>query len=223
MRKRWLSVFLSALLLTMLLPACTGSKEAKFDLASFMEDDFYTVDYDDMLGQAYIQPAGVDKGEYKIDYDGFYTIGFEPFIYVDGSVSTCGITVSNTTRGGWVNFDKLVVKIDDINYIFSKLDITKLEDASYTVEFFNIFIDNNATSFMESIVEHQDEVIRVYIIPEEDTITFNFVLSEEMKAGIAKTFEQYEAAGGTSKANMKIVTNGVKKDKLQKFKTEKAD
>ena len=71
MRKRWLSIFLLGLLLTMLLPACAGSKEAEFDLASFMEDDFYTVDYDDMLGQAYIQPAGVDEGDYKIDDDGY--------------------------------------------------------------------------------------------------------------------------------------------------------
>ena len=74
---------------------------------------------------------------------------------------------------------------------------------------------------MESFVEHKNETIRVNITTEWDT--FNFVLPEEAKEGIAKTFEQYEAAGGTSKANMKVVTKGVKKDKVQKFKIEKTD
>ena len=221
MKKRLLSIILLSLPLIMLLSGCFGSKEPQFDLNSFMEDDFFTVDYDEMMGQAYIEPADVAKNAYRIQYDERHTIDFEPFIYVDGPVSVYGIMVIHTANGGWYNLDKLIVKIDDKNYIFSKLDLTQTVDGSTYMEAFYILIDNKAMPFIESFVEHQDETIRVNITTEWDT--FNFVLPEEIKTGVAKTFERFDAAGGTSKANMKIITNGVKKDKVQRFKTEKAD
>ena len=223
MKKRLLSIILISLSLIMLLSACFSSKGRQFDLDYFMEDDFFAVDYDEMMGQAYIEPTAVAEGVYKINYDGFYTIGFEPFVYVDGTVSVCGITVSNASRGGFMDLEKLIVKIDKKNYIFSKLDVSQIEDSSGSVEFFNVFIDNKAMPFMESFIEHQNEAIRVNITTEHDNFDFNFVLSDEIKAGVAKTFEQFDAAGGTNKANMKVIKQGVKKDKIQKFKIEKAD
>lgn len=221
MKKRCLSIILISLSLIVLLSACFGSKEPQFDLNSFMEDDFFAVDYDEMMGQAYIEPAAVAENAYKIQYDERHTIDFEPFVYVDGPVSVYGIMVIHTANGGWKNLDKLIVKIDDTNYIFSKLDLIQTVDGSTYMESFYILIDNKAMPFIESFIEHQDETIRVNITTEWDT--FNFVLPEEIKTGVVKMFEQFEAAGGTSKANMKIITNGVKKDKVQKFKTEKAD
>ena len=158
MKKRWFSIILISLSLILLLSACFGSKEPQFDLNSFMEDDFFAVDYDEMMGQAYIEPAAVAKNAYRIQYDERHTIDFEPFVYVDGPVSVYGIMVIHTANGGWNNLDKLIVKIDDTNYIFSKLDLTQTVDGSTYMEGFYILIDNKAMPFIESFVEYHYRV-----------------------------------------------------------------
>lgn len=224
MGKKSISAILMCFLwLTMLLAGCAGPQEVPFDLGSFMEDDFFAVDYDEMMAQASIQPAAVAEGVYDIHYDDNHTIGFQPFVSVDGPSSVCGITVTHTTRSGWWNPNELIVKIDGKNYVFSKFKVIQdvdLDTSTYT-ETFTVLIDNQALPLIERFVEHKDDTIRVYITTEWDT--FDFVLPEEVKAGVAKTFEQFDAAGGTSKANMRTITNAVKKDKLQKCRIKNAD
>ena len=67
-------------------------------------------------------------------------------------------------------------------------------------------IDNRTIPFMQDLIQHRDEEIKVRLVGANREM--EFVLTQAMKDGIIGLYDRYVMAGGTRQENMDLITQG---------------
>lgn len=202
MKRKLLSLVLASFL-TVSVPLCAFAASG-FDLSVFKGQDDIKVVYDDMADDADISVPSLTS----IWGDGYHSTN-DGHVYVYPKVISdkdCDAYCIMMEYGAsdWEFIDSAIIKIGDHRYKFGSIGIQrKVEKGGSISEFLAIIIDNNSTSFMQDLIEHRDEEIKVRL--EGEYHDQNFSMSKSLKDGMINLYNLYVAAGGTREGNLEKV------------------
>lgn len=142
----------------------------------------------------------MDKEDLQsLDIQDYFIILTMPGVVWDES--NCAYTIAvacGGIDGARPGVQEFVVRIGQKSYVFSECKATI--SAENSLEGFIIVLNEDVAPFMENLVEHQDDEIRVRIVANMGDMEFS--LSDNQKKDIIELYKIFDRAGGTNKAYM---------------------
>ena len=109
----------------------------------------------------------------------------------------------------WENIDQIIVKVGNKSYFFSNISVyaknQRILDNNMVQESLAIYVDSNSKSFIQDLIEHRSEEIKIRLVGMYHN--FDFELTQKMKDGIIGLYDHYVMAGGTNEGNLKNIAN----------------
>ena len=212
MKKRIVSLVVAVLL--SVATAVSAFATSEFKVSAFQDVDDYQIDIDDMTGEISISIKSLLNESEFVETDD-YLLAFYPMVTTNNDVDMFLFAVMYLGYQS-ENINQVIVKIGDNRYFFSdvELDIDSLPEwytsmiDSYGVvmELPVFIIDNRTIPFMQDLIQHRDEEIKVRLVGANREM--EFVLTQAMKDGIIGLYDRYVMAGGTRQENMDLITQG---------------
>lgn len=212
MKKRIVSLIVAVLL--SVATAVSAFATSEFKVSTFQDVDDYQIDIDDMTGEISISIKSLLNESEFVETDD-YLLAFYPMVTTNNDVDMFLFAVMYLGYQS-ENINQVIVKIGDNRYFFSdvELDIDSLPEwytsmiDSYGVvmELPVFIIDNRTIPFMQDLIQHRDEEIKVRLVGANREM--EFVLTQAMKDGIIGLYDRYVMAGGTRQENMDLITQG---------------
>lgn len=201
MKKRIIAVLLVvALMLTLPMSAFAAKG---FDVSVFEQGQDITVEADDMEGTAIITSTSLfeDGNEILLD-DGSY-------IWVWAAAENTpdidfGMFAFTYVAKKYLNVEKVIIKVGDNRYFFEGMDCDKKRiNGSSKREMISFFWDSATIPFMEDLIEHRDEEIKVRLCGKKEDV--DFVLTKEIKDSFIHFYNLFVMAGGTRPEAISII------------------
>ena len=212
MKKRIVSLIVAVLLSAA--TAVSAFATSEFKVSAFQDVDDYQIDIDDMTGEISISIKSLLNESEFVETDD-YLLAFYPMVTTNNDVDMFLFAVMYLGYQS-ENINQVIVKIGDNRYFFSdvELDIdglpewyTSMIDSYGVVMELPVFIiDNRTIPFMQDLIQHRDEEIKVRLVGANREM--EFVLTQAMKDGIIGLYDRYVMAGGTRQENMDLITQG---------------
>ena len=104
----------------------------------------------------------------------------------------------------WAFINKVIMKIGDTRYTFTEIDNSKKVFSNATIrELVTIPVKTATIPFMQDLIEHRDEEVRVRLCGSEKDV--EFVLTDAIKDSLINLYNLFVAGGGTRESNMKTL------------------
>ena len=207
MKKRIVSLAVAVLLSVAM--AMSAFATSEFKVSAFQDVDDYQIDIDDMTGEISISIKSLLNESEFVGTDD-YLLAFYPMVTTNNDFDMFLFAVMYLGYQS-ENINQVIVKIGDNRYFFSnvKFNIDNLPGFNmdgYKMELPTIIIDSRTISFMQDLIQHRDEEIKVRLVGTSKEM--DFVLTQAMKDGIIGLYDRYVMAGGTRQENMDLITQG---------------
>ena len=207
MKKRIVSLAVAVLLSVAM--AMSAFATSEFKVSAFQDVDDYQIDIDDMTGEISISIKSLLNESEFVGTDD-YLLAFYPMVTTNNDFDMFLFAVMYLGYQS-ENINQVIVKIGDNRYFFSnvKFNIDNLPGFNmdgYKMELPTIIIDSRTISFMQDLIQHRDEEIKVRLVGTSKEM--DFVLTQAMKDGIIGLYDRYVIAGGTRQENMDKITQG---------------
>ena len=207
MKKRIVSLAVAVLLSVAM--AVSAFATSEFKISTFQDVNDYQITIDDMTGEGSIYIKSLLNESEFVENDD-YALAFFPMVEINNDFDLFAFSVLYLGYQS-ENIDQVIVKIGDNRYFFSnvKLNIDNLPGFNmdgYKMELPTIIIDSRTISFMQDLIQHRDEEIKVRLVGTSKEM--DFVLTQAMKDGIIGLYDRYVIAGGTRQENMDKITQG---------------
>lgn len=212
MKKRIVSLAVAVLLSVAM--AMSAFATSEFKVSAFQDVDDYQIDIDDMTGEISISIKSLLNESEFVETDD-YLLAFYPMVTTNNDFDMFLFAVMYLGYQS-ENINQVIVKIGDNRYFFSdvELDIdglpewyTSMIDSYGVVMELPVFIiDNRTIPFMQDLIQHRDEEIKVRLVGANREM--EFVLTQAMKDGIIGLYDRFVMAGGTRQENMDLITQG---------------
>lgn len=194
--------------------AMSAFATSEFKVSAFQDVDDYQIDIDDMTGEISISIKSLLNESEFVETDD-YLLAFYPMVTTNNDFDMFLFAVMYLGYQS-ENINQVIVKIGDNRYFFSdvELDIdglpewyTSMIDSYGVVMELPVFIiDNRTIPFMQDLIQHRDEEIKVRLVGANREM--EFVLTQAMKDGIIGLYDRFVMAGGTRQENMDLITQG---------------
>lgn len=207
MKKRIVSLAVAVLLSVAM--AMSAFATSEFKVSAFQDVDDYQIDIDDMTGEISISIKSLLNESEFVGTDD-YLLAFYPMVTTNNDFDMFLFAVMYLGYQS-ENINQVIVKIGDNRYFFSnvKFNIDNLPGFNmdgYKMELPTIIIDSRTISFMQDLIQHRDEEIKVRLVGANREM--EFVLTQAMKDGIIGLYDRFVMAGGTRQENMDLITQG---------------
>lgn len=145
------------------------------------------------------------KGESFFSPDKDFLLQFEVGVLQDDVAEGYVLSVSYGSYTYALNVQEIKVDIGDKVYIFSKpisrMSVIGTEGQAIVKETTTIIIAENSLPFMQELIAHRDEVIKVSLIGVADQ-NIDFELPKSVKDSAIHMYNLYVQAGGTRAENL---------------------
>ena len=212
MKKRIGSLVVAVLL--SVATAVSAFATSEFKVSAFQDVDDYQIDIDDMTGEISISIKSLLNESEFVGTDD-YLLAFYPMVTTNNDFDMFLFAVMYLGYQS-ENINQVIVKIGDNRYFFSDVELdmdglpewyTSMIDSYGVVMELPVFIiDNRTIPFMQDLIQHRDEEIKVRLVGANREM--EFVLTQVMKDGIIGLYDRYVMAGGTRQENMDLITQG---------------
>ena len=212
MKKRIVSLAVAVLLSVAM--AMSAFATSEFKVSAFQDVDDYQIDIDDMTGEISISIKSLLNESEFVGTDD-YLLAFYPMVTTNNDFDMFLFAVMYLGYQS-ENINQVIVKIGDNRYFFSDVELdmdglpewyTSMIDSHGVVMELPVFIiDNRTIPFMQDLIQHRDEEIKVRLVGANREM--EFVLTQAMKDGIIGLYDRYVMAGGTRQENMDLITQG---------------
>ena len=212
MKKRIGSLVVAVLL--SVATAVSAFATSEFKVSAFQDVDDYQIDIDDMTGEISISIKSLLNESEFVGTDD-YLLAFYPMVTTNNDFDMFLFAVMYLGYQS-ENINQVIVKIGDNRYFFSDVELdmdglpewyTSMIDSYGLVMELPVFIiDNRTIPFMQDLIQHRDEEIKVRLVGANREM--EFVLTQAMKDGIIGLYDRYVMAGGTRQENMDLITQG---------------
>lgn len=212
MKKRIVSLAVAVLLSVAM--AMSAFATSEFKVSAFQDVDDYQIDIDDMTGEISISIKSLLNESEFVGTDD-YLLAFYPMVTTNNDFDMFLFAVMYLGYQS-ENINQVIVKIGDNRYFFSDVELdmdglpewyTSMIDSYGLVMELPVFIiDNRTIPFMQDLIQHRDEEIKVRLVGANREM--EFVLTQAMKDGIIGLYDRYVMAGGTRQENMDLITQG---------------
>lgn len=212
MKKRIVSLAVAVLLSVAM--AMSAFATSEFKVSAFQDVDDYQIDIDDMTGEISISIKSLLNESEFVGTDD-YLLAFYPMVTTNNDFDMFLFAVMYLGYQS-ENINQVIVKIGDNRYFFSDVELdmdglpewyTSMIDSYGVVMELPVFIiDNRTIPFMQDLIQHRDEEIKVRLVGANREM--EFVLTQAMKDGIIGLYDRYVMAGGTRQENMDLITQG---------------
>ena len=212
MKKRIVSLAVAVLLSVAM--AMSAFATSEFKVSAFQDVDDYQIDIDDMTGEISISIKSLLNESEFVGTDD-YLLAFYPMVTTNNDFDMFLFAVMYLGYQS-ENINQVIVKIRDNRYFFSDVELdmdglpewyTSMIDSYGVVMELPVFIiDNRTIPFMQDLIQHRDEEIKVRLVGANREM--EFVLTQAMKDGIIGLYDRYVMAGGTRQENMDLITQG---------------
>ena len=212
MQKRIVSLAVAVLLSVAM--AMSAFATSEFKVSAFQDVDDYQIDIDDMTGEISISIKSLLNESEFVGTDD-YLLAFYPMVTTNNDFDMFLFAVMYLGYQS-ENINQVIVKIGDNRYFFSDVELdmdglpewyTSMIDSYGVVMELPVFIiDNRTIPFMQDLIQHRDEEIKVRLVGANREM--EFVLTQAMKDGIIGLYDRYVMAGGTRQENMDLITQG---------------
>lgn len=203
MRKKLVSLALAAtIMVSTSLPAFATKK---FDMSVFDGLEYVGVVTDEMTNESYIYSTfGVadNGGTYVISDDGS-RLSVLPTISTSDSYDFYKLSFT-CIGSSFSGLNSAIVKIGDNRYKFTVPQVgLDFIDGTY-LESFDVPMKKELISFMNDLIEHRNEEIKVRLVG--SCINHDFTLTDTEKIKILSMYNLFVAANGTREKNMHDIT-----------------
>ena len=212
MKKRIVSLAVAVLLSVAM--AMSAFATSEFKVSAFQDVDDYQIDIDDMTGEISISIKSLLNESEFVGTDD-YLLAFYPMVTTNNDFDMFLFAVMYLGYQS-ENINQVIVKIGDNRYFFSDVELdmdglpewyTSMIDSYGVVMELPVFIiDKRTIPFMQDLIQHRDEEIKVRLVGANREM--EFVLTQAMKDGIIGLYDRYVMAGGTRQENMDLITQG---------------
>ena len=173
-----------------------------FNRSVFNGRDDILVSYDDM--------KGITRVYSQAEADGKTTINFESsgIIFVESDNDSLDVFELSFDYFGndWVNLNEILIKIGDKRYNFFDCNISHTtEYANLVHENISFYLKNESLSFIQDFIKHQNSEIKVRL--DGSARSFDFVLTDDMKASVSLLYNLFYKGNGTRKSNMDNISS----------------
>lgn len=203
MKKRMLSLAVAVIFIVS--NALISYASPRFNMSVFENADDITVKYDDISNTTTISSTSLLKGEgdIKLDYNYDYVSIYPRVISIlPADQYTWNI---DYFAKNWMFIEKVSFKVGNTVYAFTDFTTSRKVYSDATIQEHLAFgITSDSMMFMQDLIEHRDEKIKVRLSSESDYI--DFFLPDKVKDGIINVYNLYSQAGGTDTTNMKLIT-----------------
>lgn len=200
--KKFLS-FILATILIVSVPVCSFAASG-FDLSVFSGQDDIKVVYDDMADDADISVSsmmGLFGNSYHSTTSGW--VYAYPKV-ISNKYADVYCLMMEYGASDWAFIDSATVKIGDNRYNFGNISSKRQVERSGNIsEYLNIILDDNSIGFMQDLIDHQDEEIKVRLNGKYNNQ--DFIMSKDLKDSMIKLYNLYVAAGGTRETNLTTI------------------
>ena len=203
MKKKFLSFALVCAILA--ITALPSFATSQFDMSVFDNSEDITVEYDDMSGRYDIYTTSLITGKGKIRLKGDYDhVTIYPHIGISDDMDVYVLCLDYYARD-WAFIDEITIKIGNNLYTFTDFTSTRKIYSDATIkEHLAFSITPESISFMQDLIEHRNEKIKVRLHGSANSV--DFFLSSTIKDGIINTYNLYVMGGGTAPNNMNLLT-----------------
>lgn len=203
MRKR--IVALATALILIVSTSLVSYAATKLNMSVFENAEDITVKYDDMSKATTITSTSLSKGEGHVQLDYRYDyVSIYPRIIFITSASEYTWNVDYFARN-WMFIDEMSIKVGNNVYTFTDFTTSRKVYSDATVQEHLAFsITNDSLVFMQDLIEHRDEKIKVRLRGDSDYV--DFFLPDEVKDGMINVYNLYSMAGGMDAENMRLLT-----------------
>ena len=200
MKKKLVSLALAAAIMTSVsIPALATNK---FDMAVFDGRQDVRPVTDEMYGITTVYPvydffpnAAIRSGDTVIILNNALSILDSLDLYFFGF---------DCYGHSYSGINSIIFKIGDNRYTFSNCTTTLTALTNGFHESITFLLKKETVSFMEDLVNHQDEEIKVRLVG--DYQSFDFSLTDDMKNEILTLYDLYSNGNGTRKSNLSQIT-----------------
>lgn len=203
MRKTLVSLALAAAIMTSVSVPAFATK--KFNMGVFDGKDYVNVIADDMTGISFAFPrfGTIEDGGTYIVLDDGSRVSVSSSLQLTDSADICFLQFTRTSSFP-AGLNSVIVKIGDNRYTFFNGQINPVTAGEIVLEEFDIPMKKELTSFMNDLIEHADEEIKVRLVC--TSRDYDFILTNDMKAQILVMYGLYIDGGGTRESNMHDIT-----------------
>lgn len=203
MRKR--IVALATVLMLIVSISLVSYAATQLNMSVFENADDITIKYDDISKVTTICSTSLSKGEGHVPLDYSYDhVSVYPRILAIASTSEYTWNVDYFAKN-WMFIDEMFVKVGNNVYTFTNFITSRYVYSDATIQEHLAFsITNDSLVFMQDLIEHRDEKIKVRLRGDADYV--DFFLPDNVKDGMINVYNLYSMAGGTDPDNMKHVT-----------------
>lgn len=202
MKKKLVSLALATLLIISIPISAFASPDFNSDILT-KRDDLYLIS-DDMTGITYVYTLGWSEGKTVIRPSSDAIVLFSSYIGLTdpGDFFSFAFHYKGYELAG---LDTIFIKIGDNRYTFSNCSTSQSVESNGTVfESISFNLTNNLLSFMDDLIQHRDEEIKVRL---HGTIrSFDFTFTDEMKSEILTLYDIYANGGGLHKSNIDAIS-----------------
>lgn len=203
MKKRISALAIVWILIVSISLASYASPRLNMNVFENAED--ITVKYDDMSKATTISSTSLLKGEgdIRLDYDYDY-VSIYPRIIAITSADEYTWNIDYFAKN-WMFIEKVSIKVGEHVYTFTDFTTSRKVYSDGTIQEHLAFaITNDSTSFMQDLIEHRNEKIKVRLSSDSERV--DFFLPDNVKDGMINVYNLYSMAGGMNYENMKLIT-----------------
>lgn len=180
-----------------------------FNRSVFNGRDDILVSYDDMKGITRVYSQAEADGKTTINFESSGIIFVTPRIaIVESDNDSLDVFELSFDYFGndWVNLNEILIKIGDKRYNFFDCNISHTtEYANLVHENISFYLKNESLSFIQDFIKHQNSEIKVRL--DGSARSFDFVLTDDMKASVSLLYNLFYKGNGTRKSNMDNISS----------------
>ena len=180
-----------------------------FNCSVFNGRDDILISYDDMKGITRVYSQAEADGKTTINFESSGIIFVTPRIaIVESDNDSLDVFELSFDYFGndWVNLNEISIKIGDKRYNFLDCNISHTtEYANLVHENISFYLKNESLSFIQDFIKHQNSEIKVRL--DGSARSFDFVLTDDMKASVSLLYNLFYKGNGTRKSNMDIISS----------------
>lgn len=180
-----------------------------FNCSVFNGRDDILISYDDMKGITRVYSQAEADGKTTINFESSGIIFVTPRIaIVESDNDSLDVFELSFDYFGndWVNLNEISIKIGDKQYNFLDCNISHTtEYANLVHENISFYLKNESLSFIQDFIKHQNSEIKVHL--DGSARSFDFVLTDDMKASVSLLYNLFYKGNGTRKSNMDNISS----------------
>ncbi len=180
-----------------------------FNCSVFNGRDDILISYDDMKGITRVYSQAEADGKTTINFESSGIIFVTPRIaIVESDNDSLDVFELSFDYFGndWVNLNEISIKIGDKRYNFLDCNISHTtEYANLVHENISFYLKNESLSFIQDFIKHQNSEIKVRL--DGSARSFDFVLTDDMKASVSLLYNLFYKGNGTRKSNMDNISS----------------